>query len=48
LPAGAGWKPALPDRRDACPTLRFMEVYLAGVVLAVWLCRPAAGQPFTN
>ena len=24
-PARAGWKPALPDRRDACPTLRFME-----------------------
>ena len=22
--------------------------YLAGVVLAVWLCRPAASQPFTN
>src|SRR6059058_218141 len=25
LPARADWKPALPDRRDACPTLRFME-----------------------
>ena len=25
LPAGAGWKPALPDRRDACPTGRSME-----------------------
>src|SRR5439155_24669442 len=25
LPAGAGRKPALPDRRDACPTGRSME-----------------------
>jgi hypothetical protein len=25
LSAGAGWKPALLDRQDACPTFRFME-----------------------
>ena len=28
-PASAGWKPALHDRRDACPTFRFTESLLS-------------------
>ena len=47
MPAGAGWKPALPDRRDACPTtVPFMESPLSVFFRMHWDHEPETRKPF--